>query len=186
LRFNFSGGWEDTTLAKGDQAIDLMDRTAGNPNWFVVRPFVNEASNCIFPTYVAQWINNGSPEGIGSLVASYCAIAYDLHLDPLTGLPYKSNPTVSVFSSNPVPPGYQGFDPTTAPNNGAGISKNIGGNSLPNAPPYTVSLGAQYTVPLTPNWAGTLRSDFYWRMLRGGVCSTICLMTGCTVTTPSI
>ena len=31
LRFNFAGGWEDTALAKGDQAVDLMDRTAGIP-----------------------------------------------------------------------------------------------------------------------------------------------------------
>ncbi len=30
LRFNFAGGWEDTALAKGDQAVDLMDRAAGN------------------------------------------------------------------------------------------------------------------------------------------------------------
>ena len=61
LQFNFSGGWENTALAKGDQAVDLMDRTAGNSNWFVTRPFVNEASNCIFPTYVAKWIANGTP-----------------------------------------------------------------------------------------------------------------------------
>ena len=30
LRFNFAGGWEDTAIAKGDQAVDLMDRTAGH------------------------------------------------------------------------------------------------------------------------------------------------------------
>ncbi|HEY5238569.1 MAG TPA: TonB-dependent receptor [Rhizomicrobium sp.] len=174
LRFNFAGGWEDTALAKGDQAIDLMDRTAGNPNWFVVRPFVNEASNCIFPTYVAQWIDFGA-HGVGANDASYCAIAYDLHLDPLSGCPYKPDPTINCYNGGPVDTfggsgeattivgEYAGFDPTTAPNNGAGISKNLGGNSLPNAPPYTVSFGAQYTVPLTPNWAGTLRGDFYWQ-----------------------
>ncbi len=52
LRFNFAGGWEDATLAKGTQAIDLIDRTAGNSNWVVVKPFVTQASNCILPTYV--------------------------------------------------------------------------------------------------------------------------------------
>src|SRR6185437_106098 len=46
LRFNFAGGWEDTAVAKGQSAVDLMDRTAGNPNWVVVKPFVTEASNC--------------------------------------------------------------------------------------------------------------------------------------------
>ncbi len=30
LRFNFTGGYEDTRLANGQKAVDLMDRTAGN------------------------------------------------------------------------------------------------------------------------------------------------------------
>ncbi len=34
---------------------------------------------------------------------------------------------------------------------------------MPNAPPFTVSFGAQYTIPLTTDWAGTLRSDYYWQ-----------------------
>jgi hypothetical protein len=59
--------------------------------------------------------------------------------------------------------GVTGFDPTQSPNNGEGFSKNIGGNKLPNTPPFTLSLGAQYTVPVTDNWAATLRSDFYWQ-----------------------
>ena len=165
LRFNFSGGWEDTSIAKGQSAVDLMDRTAGEPGWFVVKPFLNEASNCIFPTDVAKYIENGSAITSGT-ATSYCATAYDLHLDPLTALPYVANPTatdVNAVGYSSPPPGYAGFNPATAPNDGAGFSKNIGGNSLPNAPPYTVSAGAQYTIPLTPDWAGTLRTDYYWQ-----------------------
>jgi outer membrane receptor protein involved in Fe transport len=56
-----------------------------------------------------------------------------------------------------------GFDPSTAPNNGEGFAKDLGGNKLPNAPPFTLSIGGQYTVPLSEDWAGTLRSDFYWQ-----------------------
>ena len=48
LRFNFAGGWEDTALAKGSQAIDLMDRTAGNPDWIVVKPFVTQLRTAFF------------------------------------------------------------------------------------------------------------------------------------------
>ncbi len=169
LRFNFAGGWENTAVAHGQSSVDLMDRTAGNPNWVVVKPFVNEASNCIFPVAVAKWIDNGGPR-ISANQTSYCALAYDLHLDPLTGLPYVPNPTIEIYDGPPDPlhtfdgtpiVGYAGFDPTTAPNNGAGIAKNVGGNQLPNAPRYTVSIGGQYTVPLTTDWAGTLRTDFY-------------------------
>ena len=68
----------------------------------------------------------------------------------------------SASNTGPIS-GYAGFDPTTAPNDGQGFSKNLAGNQLPNAPPLTVSFGAQYTIPLTTDWAGTLRGDYYWQ-----------------------
>jgi len=168
LRFNFSGGWEDATIAKGQSAVDLMDRTAGHAGWYVVKPFVNEASNCIFPDYVAKDIFFGSPV-LSAQATSYCAYAYELHLDPFTQLPYTPNPAVNVTGNPPIDAngnalvGYPGFDPTTAPNNGAGFSKDLGGNKLPNSPPFTLSAGAQYTVPLTSDWAGTIRADGYYQ-----------------------
>jgi outer membrane receptor protein involved in Fe transport len=147
LRFNFAGGYESSALAKGSKAIDLMDRTAGNADWVVVKPAITEASNCILPAYVAAIVGGtvgGSPNNI-----SNCQTAYVLHQDP--ALVY------------PLPANYPGFDPTKAPNNGAGFDKDLSGNELPNAPPLTVSMGAQYTMPLTPDWAGTIRGDYYWQ-----------------------
>ena len=170
LRFNFSGGWEDTALAKGSKSIDLMDRTGGNPDWMVVRPFITQASNCILPkSVVAAMLNvTGGPPGITvDYIASACGAAYSLDEDPLTLLPYKADPTISnhTGAGGPgyIPPGYAGFDPSTAPNNGEGFDKDLSGNELPNAPPFTISAGAQYTVPLTTDWAGTLRADYYWQ-----------------------
>ena len=84
----------------------------------------------------------------------------------------------ALYGNNSIPPGYVGFDPVSAdpnapanvngglgltPNNGEGFDKNLSGNKLPNAPPFTVSFGSQYTIPLTPDWAGTLRGDYYWQ-----------------------
>ena len=57
---------------------------------------------------------------------------------------------------------YPGLDPTR-PITAQGFDKDLSGNELPNAPPFTVSAGAQYTMPLTPDWAGTLRGDYYWQ-----------------------
>ncbi len=174
LKLTFAGGYEGTRIDNGQSAVDLMDRTAGQPGWFVVKPFVNEASNCIFPDYVAKWINGGAPI-IGSNALSYCGYAYLLHDDPFTQLPYVANPTTTADGEPPhnlctgglgpncILVDYPGFDPSTAPNNGAGFSKNLGGNQLPNAPPLTVSFGAQYTLPLSTEWAGTLRGDYYWQ-----------------------
>ena len=42
LRFNFAGGYENATLADGSQAIDLMDRAAGQAGWMVVKPFITQ------------------------------------------------------------------------------------------------------------------------------------------------
>jgi outer membrane receptor protein involved in Fe transport len=175
LRFNFGGGWEDTALAEGSKSVDLIDRTAGHDDWAVVKPFVTNASNCILPkSIVADLIlayqplfgQQTNPEVNG------CSYAYKLHVDPVTLLPYVPDPTVSsVTDYQHIPqggdlslvPGYHGFNPLSAPNNGQGFDKDLSGNELPNAPPFTVSLGAQYSVPLSSEWAGTLRSDFYWQ-----------------------
>jgi outer membrane receptor protein involved in Fe transport len=162
LRFNFAGGWEDTELAKGTQAIDLMNRTASTPGWSVVKPFATQAANCVLPNYVVAALmqlsaqNNGS-EGATEPLA--CGVAYNGGFDPVTDAIF--DPTTDLI----LPDGthYHGFDPLTAPNNGEGFAKDLGGDELPNAPRFTVSAGAQYTVPLTPDWAGTLRGDFYWQ-----------------------
>jgi iron complex outermembrane receptor protein len=109
-----------------------------------------------------------------------CTEAYNAGHDPVTSVSYVPYPG----STGGVPlPGYPGFDPRAgtpgdpytgqntynghdygpAPNDGQGFAKDLSGNELPNAPPFTVSFGAQYTIPLTPDWAGTLRGDYYWQ-----------------------
>jgi iron complex outermembrane receptor protein len=180
LKFNFAGGWEDTVAAGGDAGIDLMDRTAGMPGWMVVKPFPTEASNCILPTYVVaallteENIGGGTPVGGGNYEAvganSYaCEVAYTAHLDPVTELPYVANPPggQGVNACTPlcaIPPDYPGFNPLTpAYNNGEGFAKNLAGHALPNAPPLTVSLGGEYSMPVSEDWVATFRSDFYWQ-----------------------
>jgi outer membrane receptor protein involved in Fe transport len=163
LRFNFAGGYEDARLAKGSKAIDLMDRTAGHTDWLVVRPDISEATNCILPVSVVQ-ITGGGGNFPGN--PGYCDAAYISHVDPVTGAAYTAlDPTIArhSFISQQDLTGYTGFNPLTAPNNGVGFYKDLSHNEMPNAPPYTVSAGAQYTMPITSDWAATLRSDFYWQ-----------------------
>jgi len=165
LRFNFAGGWEDTALAHGSKAIDLMDRTAGDPNWMVVKPFPTQASNCILPTYVvAAFIEAYAVNGRDLGISNACTVSYNAGFDPVSDKAYTAYPFIpDTITGNQIDVGYPGFDPSTAPNNGEGIEKNLGGNELPNAPPFTVSAGAQYTIPLSVDWAGTLRADYYWQ-----------------------
>ena len=145
LRFNLAAGYENAPINNGQSAIDLMDRTNGNTDWMVIKPYVTATSNCVLPTYVVAALGNRMPTS--------CLYAYSIGYDPATQQPYTANPRA----------GYIGFDPATAPNGGDGFTKDIGGNQLPNTPPVTLSFGAQYSMPISSDWAGTLRGDFYYQ-----------------------
>ena len=188
LKLHFAGGYEDARAANGDKSVDLMDRTAGNPNWMVIKPFVTQASNCILPVYVVSASLYNDAYGFAHL----CDDAYSRHVDPLTGLQYVASPTATTYGFTDtnnqnvfavLPAGYPGFDPLAgtpghpysgqntyngvdygpAPNNGEGYSKDLSGNLLPNAPHFTTSLSADYTLPVSVDWAATLHTDFYWQ-----------------------
>jgi len=161
LRFNMSGGYEDARLAAGSKSVDLMDRTAGVPGWVVVKPFVVNPSNCVIPDYLFAAF--ASFNGKGTYCDAYAPDQIAGHIDPITNLQYVANPSVASGFPGKVPVGYIGYDPASAPNNGEGFYKDLSHNQMPNAPPFTVSFGAQYSMPITPEWAGTLRSDFYWQ-----------------------
>jgi iron complex outermembrane recepter protein len=162
LKFNFAGGYEDTRVNNGQSAIDLMDRTAGHTDWVVVRPYVAETSNCILPAKAVREIIENYPwaDLFGTGIGGACDAAY---------LP--GGGVAGIFGSNFIDAGYfaaAGFDPTDPAtlretNNGEGFAKNLGGNELPNAPHFTTSLGADYTMPVSEDWAATLHSDFYWQ-----------------------
>jgi len=165
LRFNLSGGYQDARLNKGSKAIDLIDRTGGNPDWVVVKPFVTQASNCILPVYVIAYLLDPT-YGLNSYgITDSCGEAYNSHNDPVTGKPFTTNLAGAKSRHNdPIPLGaYDGFNPLTAPNNGAGFDKDLSGNRLPNAPQFTTSFGAEYSMPITQDWAATLHGDFYWQ-----------------------
>jgi len=179
LKFTFAGGYEDTRLADGSKAIDLMDRTAGNPNWVVVKPFATQSSNCVLPVYVIAFeLSQSGP-------AASCGQAYSLHNDPSTAETYTAFPSgqFSEVGAQIAPGTYAGFDPLAgtpghpytgqntsggidygpAPNNGTGFEKDLSGNELPNAPHFTTSFTAEYSIPVTADWAATLHGDFYWQ-----------------------
>ncbi|HEV2562237.1 MAG TPA: TonB-dependent receptor [Rhizomicrobium sp.] len=175
LKFNFAGDYEDTRIDNGQSSIDLMDRAdlAEHPDWMVVKPFVTQASNCILPVYVmAALVTVAPPTGTGygvRTVPGACSTAYQYGLDPVTYNTYKANPKfpddyIDGAAGSLYDPGpYPGWDPATAPNHGEGWAKNLGGNELPNAPHFTTSLSADYTMPVSEDWAATAHTDLYWQ-----------------------
>jgi iron complex outermembrane receptor protein len=159
LKFNLAGGYEDSAVDKNQYAIDLMDRTAGTPGWVVVRPFPSETSNCILPAAaVAQILAvDSGPSIFGQGLDGACDAAYNpdhgIHSIFFGG---PSTEDLAAFAA-------AGFNPVTAPNGGEGFAKNLSGNKLPNAPPFTLSTGGQYSMPVSDDWAATVRADFYWQ-----------------------
>jgi outer membrane receptor protein involved in Fe transport len=106
---------------------------------------------------VNQLLGNVLPD-----LTNGCLKAYAQGFDPVTRLPYSASPQTD-WAGYPITSGYAGFDPATAPNGGQGFAKDVSGNQLPNAPPFTLSAGAQYSMPVSADWAATLRADGYWQ-----------------------
>jgi len=183
LKLAFAGGYEDTDINKNQFAIDLIDRTAGVPGWVVMKPSVGQSSNCIFPEYVAAaLVQEYQGGGEGNIGVTACGMAYSAHIDPVTSNYYDPNTTSFTGPPYPTVYPYPGYDPKSVdpsltptqlanvnnglglpPNNGEGFAKNVGGNELPNAPHFTTSFTADYTMPVSANWAATLHGDFYWQ-----------------------
>ena len=191
LKLSFKGGYEHARFKDGELAIDLMDRTAGDPNWVTVRPFPTAPSNCIFPLALYTHhgllpqgpgedpidLGPGNPSGSifdmgetgGNVAGAGCERAYRDGNDPVTNAPYASPPPGGypaglgqTFLWGPQGT-YPGWNPAWAPNNGEGFFKNLGGNPLPNAPDFTATLSVDYTLPLPNDWLATLHTDLYWQ-----------------------
>jgi iron complex outermembrane receptor protein len=171
LRLGFKGGYNGTRIGDGQSAIDLMDRAnGGRPDengvsWIVVRPFASIPSNCIIPVDVAiagdRFNVVTSYYNVGANGA--CVDAYYNNLDLVTGEPY--DPTITDYGAllGPAFADYHGWDPSTAPNGGRGIAKDLSGNELPNAPNFTATVTADYTRPLPGEWLLNLHADVHWQ-----------------------
>ena len=148
LRFNANIGYLRTRIGKGEQSIDPMNRTLGNPDFVVTKPWVQLPSNCVIPVHIAEaWLQ--SNQGFQRAWTMCGGVGGVLGLqgrgvtDPRTGQLYD-------------PDGY-------GLNGGAGFYTDLGGNELPNSPRWTVNLGAEYTIPFDGDWSATIRGDGYWQ-----------------------
>jgi iron complex outermembrane receptor protein len=186
LRFNFAFGYLDTKVGKGEASVDLMDRTdGGNTSWetphgyawngfTVVKPWVVAASNCVVPTEFLMGAAHAAltPGETSIDILAMCpaggvqggTVAFGGQV-----VPYIDQDGVFWSARSNCNPATQNCSTRTydvrtdAPNGASGFSKDVGGNELPNAPHWTASVGAQYTLELPGGWDATLRGDFYWQ-----------------------
>jgi outer membrane receptor protein involved in Fe transport len=175
LRLGLKLGYQKTRIADGQQAIDLMDRTAGDPRWVVARPFPTYASSCILPAWLLVGASTTNPQlvnlgGAAGGSPTGCEFAYALNLDPATYDPYVANPAQSTIAGT-----HDGVinytDWSTDPSMYPGINW-AGGvvtdRTYPGWDPATAPNGGEgimkplggNELPNAPNWTATITGDY--------------------------
>ena len=155
FRIDSNIGYLNTRIADGEGAVDVMNRTQGNSDWVVLRPWVQVPSNCVAPAKHVEKI-------LGSGMDS------SLIMFGLQGLCSGSkrygtfNPEFESFLPLWALFGFTYDGVTEAPNGGRGFDADLSGNELPNSPNWTANIGAQYTLPIG-GWDMTIRGDYYYQ-----------------------
>ncbi|MGE5567258.1 MAG: TonB-dependent receptor domain-containing protein [Parcubacteria group bacterium] len=157
LRLIANVGYLDTAIGNGMYSIDTMNRTQGNPDYVVAKPWVQLPSNCIVPRAVVERYLQDWPgiQQAYNLCGGYRGLIWlfgNRVYDPATGQPY-----------DPLAVGPDGKLLYPEINGGAGIKADLSGNELPNSPHWTVNLGGQYAHEVFGSWRATIRGDVYWQ-----------------------
>jgi outer membrane receptor protein involved in Fe transport len=173
FRVDANLGYLKTRVKDGAQSIDVMDRTQGDPDWILLRPFLQVPSNCIAPrAYVERILRDpdgsalyalcGQSNGFGNFDPTTPlgnpAIRYGFAYDP--SAPYDPAKVGAIVPFDPANPNAWRSQVSGAPNGGRGFFADLSGNELPNSPRITANIGAQYTLFLG-DWDLTFRGDYY-------------------------
>ncbi|WP_343520549.1 TonB-dependent receptor [Sphingomonas sp.] len=170
FRIDGNFGLLKTRLKEGSQSIDVMNRTQGDPDWVVLRPWIQVPSNCIAPRAFVERILSGNPAFRALALSGLCPGSSRIG-DFNPALPNGQVPfsTFYGFTYDPL----AAYNPATvglniaqggsgAPNGGRGFYADLGGNELPNSPRWTANIGAQYTFFIGGgDWELTVRGDYY-------------------------
>ena len=185
LRFNANLGYLDTKVAGGEKSIDPMNRLNGHDDWVLMKNWVQYPSNCIIPAAFAEDAIGFWRALTGGALGTFTdATALQSFFDAAClgqWSPGNSGPAGTYYYDLSVeyggffgygPIAYDPFDPsggapwgvsTEEANFGAGFDTDLSGNELPNAPHWTVNVGAQYGFDFLEGWRGTVRADGYWQ-----------------------
>lgn len=170
LKFTYNMGYLQTRLGKGSSSIDVMNRTQGNPDWVVLRPWLQAPSNCIAPKVFVEKIllNPAVPDYPLAALCPGGNRLGDFIPETTGGFNYHST---YGFTYNPFLPynadtvGLNIVDGGSgAPNSGRGFSADLSDHSLPNAPKFTMNFAADVTYPIFDNeWIINFRADYYYQ-----------------------
>ncbi|PZQ59811.1 MAG: TonB-dependent receptor [Phenylobacterium zucineum] len=147
LRLNAAIGYLDSKI-KNASSIDTFNRTQSQAGLVLVKS--SAASNCVVSTAAAQTalaISNGQVPGF---------TPNPFNLLGVCTLASAAGAGTNIGGTGAIAAGTNAFGGLVS----EGVPVDISGNDLPNAPHWTISLGAQYTWTLG-DWDATLRGDYY-------------------------
>ena len=143
LRLNANVGYLTTEIDSGT-SIDTFNRTQSNPNLVVVKS--SSASNCV--------VTLASAQGVVALSNLLSDPSYLLGICTVTNFATAGTP---LIPGGPAAVGSNAFGGLVSD----GVAVDLSGKELPNAPEWTISLGAQYTFEIADGWDMTARVDYY-------------------------
>ncbi|PJI90224.1 TonB-dependent receptor [Sphingomonas koreensis] len=169
FRLDANLGYLKTRLKEGSQSIDVMNRTQGDPDWMVLRPWLQAPSNCVAPRAFVERIMRGAAALRNLALSALCPGSNRIgSYNPgfPGGIPYHALYGFTYDYTAPYNPATVGLNinqgGSGAPNGGRGFAADLGGNELPNSPRLTFNVGAQYTFFVDAgNWELTFRGDYY-------------------------
>ncbi|MBL8555693.1 MAG: TonB-dependent receptor [Phenylobacterium sp.] len=142
LRLNAAIGYLDTKI-KDASLVDTFNRTGGNPLLTVVKS--SSASNCVTSTAsAAQALAITNAANNPFTLLGVCTITS------------AAGAGTNIAGTGAIAAGTNAFGGLVS----EGVPQDLSGNDLPNAPHWTISLGAQYTWNFG-DWDATLRGDYY-------------------------
>jgi outer membrane receptor protein involved in Fe transport len=173
LTFDANIGWLHTAIT-GGTIMDQENLTQGDPNLVVLK--AADGSNCVVNAAgLAALLNATSAAPSGIQQSILLGSPFPGGARGICGGQYGYAPPYFGLKQGVIPFGTPAHDPfglynySASPNVvlfngvGQGVAANIKGNRLPNAPDWTLSLGAQYVWELPADWTATLRGDYYWQ-----------------------
>jgi outer membrane receptor protein involved in Fe transport len=147
LRLNAAIGYLETKI-KNASLVDTFNRTQSNPGLVVMKSAT--ASNCVLSTAAAQTVLAVSNGQVPGFTPNPFNLLGGCTLASTAGAGTNINGTGAIAA------GTNAFGGLVS----EGVPVDLSGNELPNAPQWTISLGAQYTWTFG-DWDATLRGDYY-------------------------
>lgn len=170
FKFDANLGFLKTKISDGESSIDVMNRTQGNSDWVLLRPWLQAPSNCVAPRVLVEKILASSIPPTLPL-AALCPGGNRLgDFNPATsgGANYDTLYGFTYDPLRPYNPDTVGLDISAngsgAPNGGRGFAADLSGNSLPNSPSVTFNIGGEFRSNINnSSWMALLRADYYFQ-----------------------